>query len=84
MLSNSFGKNRLAGLTFNGLRYYLKERLGVQFFTLAELHQRALACESRSKETAETIRHNVHIVECDQSSSDNESKEIYDVEMVWP
>jgi hypothetical protein len=36
-----------------------------------------LACESRSKETAKTIRHNVHIVECDQSSSDDESAEVY-------
>jgi hypothetical protein len=59
-------EKQLAGLAFNGLRYYLKERLeGIQFFTLAQLHQRALACESRSKETAKTIRHNVHIVECD-------------------
>jgi hypothetical protein len=67
------------------LWYYLKERLeGIQFFTLAQLHQRALACESRSKETAKTIRHNVHIVECDQSSSDDESKEVYTAEMVWP
>jgi hypothetical protein len=67
------------------LRYYLKERLeGIQFFTLAQLHQRALAYESRSKETAKTIRHNVHIVECDQSSSDDESIEVYAAEMVWP
>jgi hypothetical protein len=43
-----------------------------------------LACESRSKETAKTIRHNVHIVECDQSSSDDESIEVYAAEMVWP
>jgi hypothetical protein len=43
-----------------------------------------LACESQSKETAKTIRHNVHIVECDQSSSDNESTEVYAAEMVWP
>jgi hypothetical protein len=77
-------KKQLAGLAFNGLRYYLKERLeGIQFFTLAQLHQRALAYESRSKETAKTIRHNVHIVECDQSSSDDESTEIYAPEMVW-
>jgi hypothetical protein len=69
-------EKQLAGLAFNGLRYYLKERLkGIQFFTLAQLHQRALACESRSKETAKTIRHNAHIVECDQSSLDDESKE---------
>jgi hypothetical protein len=43
-----------------------------------------LACESRSKETAKAIRHNVHIVECDQSSSDDESTEVYTAEMVWP
>jgi hypothetical protein len=54
-------EKQLAGLAFNGLRYYLKERLeGIQCFTLAQLHQRALACESRSKETTKTIRHNVH------------------------
>jgi hypothetical protein len=56
----------------------------MQFFTLAQLHQRALACESRSKETPKTIRHNVYIVECDQISSDDESKEVYAAEMVWP
>jgi hypothetical protein len=57
---------------------------GIQFFTLAQLHQRALACESWSKETAKTIHHNVHIVECDQSSLDDESTEVYATEMVWP
>jgi hypothetical protein len=78
-------EKQLAGLAFNGLRYYLKERLeGIQFFTLAQLHQRALACESRSKETVKTIHHNVHIVECDQSSSDDESTKVYAAEMVWP
>jgi hypothetical protein len=78
-------EKQLAGLAFNGLWYYLKERLeGIHFFTLAQLHQRALACESRSKETAKTIRHNVHIVECDHSSSDDESKEVYAAKMVWP
>jgi hypothetical protein len=78
-------EKQLVGLAFNGLQYYLKERLeGIQFFTLAQLHQRALACESRSKETAKTIRHNMHIVECDQTSSDDESKEVYAAKMVWP
>jgi hypothetical protein len=78
-------EKELAGLAFNGLRYYLKEKLeGIQFFTLADLHQRALACESRSKETTKAIRHNVHIVQCDQSCSDDESTEVYAAEMVWP
>ena len=51
---------------------------------LAQLHQRALAYESWSKEIAKTIHPNVHIVECDQSSSDDESTEVYAAEMVWP
>jgi hypothetical protein len=85
MLPNTISRKQLAGLVFNGLRYYLKERLeGIQFFTLAELHQRALACESRSKETTKTTCHNVHIVDCDQISSDDESTEVYAAEMVWP
>jgi hypothetical protein len=78
-------EKQLAGLAFDGLHYYLKERLeGVQFFTLAQLHQRALACESQSKELAKMVRHDVQLIECDQSSSDDESKEVYAAEMVWP
>jgi hypothetical protein len=53
-------------------------------FTLAQLHQRALACESLSKETAKTVRYNVHVVECNKSSSYDESKEVYAAEMIWP
>jgi hypothetical protein len=85
MLLNSFSRKTTSRISFNGLQYYLKERLeGIQFFTLAQLHQRALACESRSKEIAKTIRHNVHIVECDQSSSNDESTAVYAAETVWP
>jgi hypothetical protein len=76
---------QLAGIAFDGLRYYLKEKLeGIQFFTLAQLHQKASACESRSKELVKTVHHNVHIVEHNQSSSDGEPKEIYTAEIVWP
>ena len=43
--------SELAGLAFRGMRSFLKEKLeGVQFLSLAQLHQRASACESRSKE----------------------------------
>jgi hypothetical protein len=42
-----------------------------------------LACESRSKDTAKAVRHNVNVVECDQSNSDNESKKVYIAEMIW-
>jgi hypothetical protein len=43
-----------------------------------------LAYESRSKETTKTIRHNVHIVDYDQSSLGDESTKVYTSEMVWP
>jgi hypothetical protein len=37
----------LAGLAFNGLLSYLRDKLDVtQFFSIAQLYQRALACES--------------------------------------
>jgi hypothetical protein len=76
---------QLAGIAFDGLSYYLKEKLeGIQFFTLAQLHQRALACESRSKKLVKTVHHSVHIVEHNQSSSDDEPKEVYTAEIVWP
>jgi hypothetical protein len=43
-------EKQLAGLAFNGLRYYLKERLeGVQFFTLAQLHQRVWPVKAEAK-----------------------------------
>jgi hypothetical protein len=76
---------QLAGIAFDGLRYYLKEKLeGIQFFMLAQLHQKALACESRSKELVKTVHHNVHIVEHNQGSSDDELKKVYTAEIVWP
>jgi hypothetical protein len=75
----------LAGIAFDGLCYYLKEKLeDIQFFTLAQLHQRAFACESRSKDLVKTVHHNVHIVEHNQSSSYSKPKEVYTAEMVWP
>jgi hypothetical protein len=60
----------------------LREKVeGTQFFTLAQLHQRALACESQSKDTAKAAYHNVHIVDCNKDSSDDEPQEVYTTEM---
>jgi hypothetical protein len=76
---------QLVGLAFNGLRYYLKDRLEcIQFFTLAQLRQRALACESRSKETAKTIRHNVHIVDVARVARTTNQKRFTLPKMDWP
>jgi hypothetical protein len=73
----------LAGLTFNGLLSYLRDKLDdTQFFSIAQLHQRALACESRFKETSKLASHTIHLVERD--NSDDESAYVYTAEFVWP
>jgi hypothetical protein len=43
-----------------------------------------LACERRSKELVKTVHNNVHIVEHNQSSSNDEPKEVYTTKIVWP
>jgi hypothetical protein len=69
-------------LAFNGLRPYLKEKLdGTQFFSLVHLHQRALTCESRSKEASKSASRKMHLVGCD--NSDDESTDVYTAELVW-
>jgi hypothetical protein len=81
---NNVAEKQLAGLAFNGTKSYLKDKLeGVQFFTLAQLQQRALACESGRKDTSKRTHHNVHIVKCDKNSSEDEPPRIYAAELVW-
>ena len=78
----------LADLAFNGLRSHIKERLeGYDFFTVTQVHQRALAIESRSKESQESHRHHhssVHALECNSDCSDDESNDVYAAEFAWP
>ena len=74
----------LTGLAFNGLRPYLREKLEItQFLSLAQLHQRASACESRSKEAQKSARHGINTIEAGESSSDDESGDICAAEFVW-
>lgn len=42
-----------------------------------------MACESRSRDTDRSVRHNINLVDYDQNSSDDELKEVYTAEMVW-
>jgi hypothetical protein len=57
----------------------LKEKLdGAHLFSLTQLHQWALACESQSKELS---RHDEHH---DSSSSDDKPKELHVTELVCP
>jgi primase-polymerase (primpol)-like protein len=73
------------GLAFNGLHSYLKEKIdGTRFFTLTQLHQWTLACESQSKETSKSTRHNMHLINRNDSSSNDESKDMYVVYLIWP
>jgi hypothetical protein len=70
-------------MAFNGLLSYSRDKLdGTQFFLVAQLHQRALACESQCKETSKSIGRTIHLVERD--NSDDESTNICTVELVWP
>ena len=51
------------------------------------MHQRALAIESRSKESQESHRHHhssVHALECNSDCSDDESNDVYAAEFAWP
>jgi hypothetical protein len=52
-----------------------------QLFSIAQLHQRALACESRFKETSKSVAHTIHLVEHD--NSDDEAADVYTAEFVW-
>ena len=55
----------------------------MQFLSLAQLYQRALACESRSKEIQKSARHNIHAIEGEDSGSDDKSSDVYATEFVW-
>jgi hypothetical protein len=62
---------------------YLRDKLdGTQFFSIAQLHQRALTCESRFKETSKSATRTIHLIERD--SLDDESTDVYTVEFIWP
>jgi hypothetical protein len=84
----TIGEKDMIDLAFNGLRSYLKENLeGHTFIALAQLQQRALTQESRSKETKDSFKeagHNVNYVDNDSDSSSNESGDMYAAEFCWP
>jgi len=78
----------LVDLAFNGLRSHLKEKLeSHNFLNLSQLQQRASTQESRSKDSKDAFRSNrreIHVVDCDSASSDDESNDVYAAEFVWP
>ena len=76
-------EKELAELALNGLRSRIKEKLeGYEFLTINQVLQRALAQESRSKESKfKSNRLGMHILHGD--SSDDENSEVYVAEFVW-
>ena len=82
-----FEKN-LADLAFNGLCSYLKEKLeGFEYHTVNFLQVKVMSLEFKLKNAKDTFkphRSNTHILDHDSDSSDDDSKEVYAVEFVWP
>jgi len=78
----------LADLVFNGLRSYLKEKLeGFEYHTVNYLQIKVIGLEFKLKNAKDTYkphRSNTHILDHDSDSSDDESKEVYVAEFVWP
>jgi hypothetical protein len=77
----------LADLAARGLRPAIRDRLeGVEFHTLANVLVRCMTEElklNKEKEHSKPRQCNVHVVEYDSDSSDDEN-EVYVAEFVWP
>ena len=78
----------MVDLALAGLRSSYREKLdGSSFCSINQLQGRALSQETKfkkEKDTYKSYRSNTHIVEYDSDSSDDEDKEVYAAEFVWP
>ena len=78
----------LADLAFAGLHSNYREKLdGSSFYSINQLQAKTLSQETKFKKEMDTYkshRSNTHIVEYDSDSSDDEDKEVYAAEFVWP
>ena len=75
-------------MAFNGLHSYLKEKLeGFEYHMINYLQIKVICLEFKLKNAKDTFkphRSNTHIIDCDSDSSDDENKEVYAAEFVWP
>ena len=81
----------LADLAFAGLLDFHKAKLeGQEFLDVSQVLQKALANESRAKEARDSQKSNekpnrpVYVLGCDSNCSDDEGKDVYAAEFVWP
>ena len=88
MFNLMISEKDLAELAFKGLRSYLKEKLeGFEYHTINYLQMKVLGLEFKlknAKDTYKTHRSNRHLLDHDSDSSDDEGKEVYAAEFVWP
>ena len=86
--SLTISEKDLADLAFNGLRSYLKEKLeGFEYHIVNFLQVKVMGLEVKLKNAKDTFkphRSNTHILDHDSDSSDDDSKEVYVAEFVWP
>ena len=84
----SLSEKDLVDLALAGLRSSYREKLdGSSFYSINQLQAKALSQETKfkkEKDTYKSHRSNTHIVEYDSDSSDDEDKEVYAIEFVWP
>ena len=81
----------LADLAFASLLDFHKAKLeGQEFLDVNQVLQKALANESRAKEVKDSQKSNeksnrpVYVLGCDFNCSDDEGKDVYTGEFVWP
>ena len=84
----SISERDLADVDLGGLHSYFKEKLeGYDYFSINQLQIKDLNQECRfknAKDTYKTHRSNMHIIEYDSDTSDDEDKEVYTTEFIWP
>ena len=83
--------NELADLAFSSLLGFHKQKLDRQkFLDVSQVLQKALANESRAKEARnsqksnEKFNHPVYVLGYDSNCSNDEGKDVYAAEFVWP
>ena len=81
----------LADLAFASLLDFHKAKLeGQEFLDVSQVLQKALANESRAKETRDSQKsiekpnRPIYVLGCDSNCSDDEGKDVYAAEFVWP
>ena len=84
----SLSEKDLVDLALVGFHSSYREKFdGSSFYSINQVQAKALSQETKFKKEKDTYKShhsNTHIVEYDSDSSDDEDKEVYAAEFVWP